>query len=508
MRLALLSWESKHSISVGGMGEHVSELAAAMARRGHQTHVFTRVGQDQDRYDLVDGVHYHRCPFELHEDFLLENQRMCDSFAWHLAETEAFLGGAFDVVHGHDWLAVSALDQIKERLRRPVVMTIHSTEFGRCGNQLFGGPSERIREREWYGTYIARRVICVSESFRREVQQLYNVPVDKMNVIYNGVDPSRFDSAANTRSVRKRYAIDRGDRMVLFAGRLTRQKGPDVLLEAVPSVLARHPATKVVFAGDGHLRSGLQERAQRLGLEPHTRFVGHQTGAELVSLFKSADVVCVPSRNEPFGIVILEAWSARKPVVATRNGGPAEFVRHQTNGLSVADDCGSISGGINTVLSDRPAARRMGYAGRREVEAHFCWDRIAAQTEEVYESVCSGPQGGQGGWHPATQESVFMARKANVLHDDAVRPVMAERTDVPPVAFAGESPARGPAAATAPRMVRGRTGTAPSRSDGLHREPTHEQIRDRAYQIFLRRGGRPGAALEDWLQAERELRGG
>lgn len=101
-----------------------------------------------------------------------------------------------------------------------------------------------------------------------------------------------------------------------------------------------------------------------------------------------------------------------------------------------------------------------------------------------------------------------MARKANVLHDDAVRPVMAERTDVPPVAFAGESPARGPAAATAPRMVRGRTGTAPSRSDGLHREPTHEQIRDRAYQIFLRRGGRPGAALEDWLQAERELRGG
>ena len=83
-----------------------------------------------------------------------------------------------------------------------------------------------------------------------------------------------------------------------------------MLLETVPSLRAEHPRTKVVFAGDGDMRAGLEDRARRVGSNGTTRFVGYQTGQPLIDLFKSSDVVCVPSRNEPFGIVILEAWSA------------------------------------------------------------------------------------------------------------------------------------------------------------------------------------------------------
>jgi glycosyltransferase involved in cell wall biosynthesis len=168
---------------------------------------------------------------------------------------------------------------------------------------------------------------------------------------------------------------------------LTSQKGPDLLLDALPRLRRQHRRARFLFAGDGDMRDGLEQRARKLGVTPAVRFLGHQTGRDLLGLFKTADMVCVPSRNEPFGIVILEAWSARKPVVATRNGGPAEFIRNEDTGVTVAADHASIGEGVDAVLSDRTYGRRLGRNGRREAESHFAWDVIAAQTEEVYQSV-------------------------------------------------------------------------------------------------------------------------
>jgi glycosyltransferase involved in cell wall biosynthesis len=387
MRIALLSWESMYSIAVGGLAPHVSELAAALQIRGHEVHVFTRIGPNQLRYENIGGVHYHRCPYQTHGDFLTDNEQMCNSFIWHLAEMEAFVGVSFDIVHGHDWLTVRAMTQAKNRHHRPVVMTVHATEFGRCGNRLFDGASKRIRDIEWEGTYAADRVICVSGVLRKEVHELYAVPMDKMDVVYNGVDVGRFDNRVDSQAVRRRYDVGVDDPAVLFAGRMTSQKGPDLLLDAVPGLRRHHASARFIFAGDGDMREDLEHRAQMMGVAPAICFLGHQTGRDLLGLFKAADMVCVPSRNEPFGIVILEAWSARKPVVATRNGGPAEFIRHEDTGVTVAADHESIGQGVDAVLSDRTYGRRLGRNGRREAESHFTWDVIAGQTEEVYQSV-------------------------------------------------------------------------------------------------------------------------
>jgi len=395
MRIALLSWESKHSVAVGGLAEHVTELSAALTRLGHEIHLFTRIALGQSGYENIAGVHYHRCPYESHADFLADNQRMCDSFVWHLAETECFLGAPFDLIHGHDWLVVRALEQAKHRHGRPLVMTFHSTEYGRCGNQLYEGASRRIRDLEWLGSYLAGRVICVSKSLLGEVQRLYGVPGDKMSAIYNGIDVRRFDKRVNKKATRKRFNVGVEDPMVLFAGRMTWQKGPDLLMEAMPDLLCEHPETKFVFAGEGDMRGPLEERAKRLGISRSARFVGKRGGRELVGLFKSADLVCVPSRNEPFGIVILEAWGAKKPVVATRNGGPAEFVTHEHTGLTVADRAESIRWGVDRVLSDKPAGVRLGLNGRKEAESYFSWDLIAEQTEGVYLGVLG--RGGKNG---------------------------------------------------------------------------------------------------------------
>jgi glycosyltransferase involved in cell wall biosynthesis len=387
LRIAMFSWESLHSIAVGGLAAHVSELAEALHRRGHEVHVFTRLAEGRGRYDCINGVHYHRCSFESSPDFFTYVDRMGNSFVDRMVEAETFYGRPFDVVHGHDWLCAQALASVKNNLRRPVILTMHSTEFGRCGNVLNNGPSSRVREIEWGGTFVADRVICVSKALGEELHSLYGVPRAKLTALYNGVAYHRFDLEVDTGAIRAKHAIGSDDPCILYLGRLAWQKGPDLLLETVPDVLRHHGDTKFLFVGDGEMRQSLQARAADLGLFKSVRFAGYRSGDELIGLLKTADTVCVPSRNEPFGIVVLEAWSANKPVVVTRNGGPNEFVRDQETGFMVSADRESIGWGLGMALADATNARRIGLNGRREVESRFTWEAVAKGTEEVYGSL-------------------------------------------------------------------------------------------------------------------------
>jgi glycosyltransferase involved in cell wall biosynthesis len=387
LRIAIFSWESLYSIACGGLAAHVSELASALHQRGHELHVFTRRASSQSTYDDIDGVHYHRCDFNPHPDFVTQMERMGNSFNARLREVEEFCRSTFDIVHGHDWLAAKGMIQAKNDLGRPAVLTLHSTEYGRCGNELGNGDSDRIRAIEWEGTYVADRVICVSRALQAEAQRLYAFPEAKTTSIHNGVDVRRFDGEFERESVRSAWAADGDNALVLFVGRLAWQKGPDLLLEAVPQVLHQAPQTKFLFVGDGHMRSDLEWRVGELGLFDSVRFAGYQSRTDLVSLFHSANVVCVPSRNEPFGIVVLEAWCAGQPVVATHSGGPDEFIRHLDTGLLVPQERDALAWGLGTALIDRALAVNLGRNGRQEVESRFTWESVARATEQVYASA-------------------------------------------------------------------------------------------------------------------------
>ena len=383
MRIAMLSWESLHSITVGGVSAHVTELAAALERKGHEVHVFTRMGHGQSHYDLIDRVHYHRCAFQLNYDFILEIDDMCRSFVHHVFQTEDFVG-PFDIVHAHDWLAANAMIWIKQGRGRKGILTIHSTEYGRCGNNFYGGRSAIIREIERAGTYCADRVIAVSQALRNEIMWMYELPDWKVSVAYNGVNLHHFDGWLSPDGVKGQYGIDPMDPTVLFCGRMVYQKAPDLLVEAIPYILRFHPHAKFVFVGDGEMRPHVEWRAHDLGVSHATRFVGFKTGWELVDLFRACDVVCVPSRNEPFGIVVLEAWSAGKSVVATKNGGPNEYVWHEVNGLKIHPHPESIAWGLGTLFTDFEWARWMGHNGRIAVETVFNWDTVGDQVLSVY----------------------------------------------------------------------------------------------------------------------------
>jgi glycogen synthase len=386
MRIALLSWESLHSIAVGGVAVHVTELAAALARHGHEVHVFTRQGQWQPEYDLVEGVHYHRCPFQLNPNFVDEMNNMCRSFV-HAVHAVEDAVGRFNVVHAHDWLASNAAVWIKESRGRNAVLTIHSTEYGRNGNRFLGGQAARVQDHERHGTFCADRVITVSNQLKDEIRWLYELPDAKVKTIYNGVSTPQFDYSIDAGEVKRRHAIGPLDPMILFVGRMVVQKGPDILARTMPSILRHYPHAKFVFVGDGHMKDEVCRIGHQLRVAHAMRVLGVVRGRELTNLFKACDVVAVPSRNEPFGIVILEGWSAHKPVVSTKRGGPAEFVWHEVNGLHVDDTPDSVAWGLGTLIADHDRCRWMGRNGRATVDAAFGWDSIAEQTEGVYRSV-------------------------------------------------------------------------------------------------------------------------
>lgn len=386
MRIALLSWESLHSIAVGGVAAHVSELAAALARGGDEVHVITRLGPGQRTYKLVDGVHYHRCAYDSRQDFISDIDNMCRAFVDRLWQIEDY-SGTIDIVHGHDWLTANAASWARKGRGKRVVMTFHSTEYGRSGNQFHGGLSHTIRGYEWRAQYDSDAVIGVSNAVAEEVIRIYETPRGKISVIYNGVNPRRFDGTIDVKKVKERCGILDGRPMVLFAGRLVFQKGPDDLIEAVPMVLGAKPEARFVFVGEGDMRHGLEERAAHLGIGHATRFLGWRGGEALADIYRATDIVCVPSRNEPFGIVILEAWSAGKPVVASMNGGPGEFVWHGVTGLKTLTDARSLAEAMVFLLNDIQLARWMGNNGRIAVETAFSWDHIAQRTRAVYEGI-------------------------------------------------------------------------------------------------------------------------
>jgi len=385
MRIALLSWESLHSIAVGGVAVHVTELAAALERKGHEVHVYTRMRWPGDwQYHRIDGVHYHRVPYSGAADIVDDVNNMCRGFVASVFHTEDYMGAHFDIVHAHDWMASNAMVWIKQGRGRKGILTIHSTEYGRCGNNFYGGRSARIRDHERHGTFCADRVITVSQALKNEIQWMYNVPDWKASVVHNGICYWHFDGWVDPAAIKARYSIGPVDPTVLFVGRMTSQKGPDLLVEAVPFVVRYHPSAKFIFTGEGDMKGYVERRAWELGVKHACRFYGVFPRGELIDLYKACDCVCVPSRNEPFGIVILEAWAAGKPVVSTMNG--AEFVWHDVNGYRIYPNPDSIAWGIGTLFADFEHGRWMGRNGRKAVETAFSWDTIAEHTLGVYNS--------------------------------------------------------------------------------------------------------------------------
>lgn len=386
MRILMLSWEYPPKV-VGGLARHVQELSEALVERGQEVHVLTSECAGEPLETRRQGVWVHRARngYPATKDFYTSVLNL--NFA--LLERALALGptlGEPAVIHAHDWLVAYAATALKHAWRRPLLATIHATEWGR-NKGLHNDLSRRISDAEWWLAYEAWRVITCSYHMRDEVRQVFQVPPDKLVVLPNGVKRSLFRRTADAPEVRARFTGP-GEKLVLFVGRLVREKGAAVLLEAVPKLLHYAPGTRLVIAGTGPLKGELEGRAGALGVADRVVFPGFIDDRTRNALLTTADVAVYPSTYEPFGIVALEAMAAGTPVVVSDTGGLSEIVVHGINGLKAyPGDVDSLANNILTLLHSPDLAAQLAEQALEDVRDYYDWAGIAEATEESYQKV-------------------------------------------------------------------------------------------------------------------------
>jgi glycosyltransferase involved in cell wall biosynthesis len=390
MKILVLAWEFPPRI-VGGISRHVAELYPEFVKLGHEVHLLTVEFGHAPRYEIVDGIRVHRLPVGASHDFFHWIANMNQSMGQQggkLLQEEGQADEPFQIIHAHDWLVADAAVALKDLFNVPLIATIHATEYGRM-NGLYNEIHHHINNKETFLTAEAWRVIVCTDYMRLEVGWALSCPSEKIDVIYNGIcqEKKRPRREFDFWKFRRRFAADQ-EKIVYYVGRLTYEKGIDLLLSAAPRVIWEMGGrVKFVIIGGGNA-DGLKRQAWDLGIWHKCYFTGFMSDEELNQFRRIADCAVFPSRYEPFGIVALENFAARIPVVVSSAGGLPEVVSHSKTGVvTQVGNPDSLAWGILEVLKNPGYAQWLVDNAYEDLDRRFSWAELAQQTEQVYERV-------------------------------------------------------------------------------------------------------------------------
>ena len=276
---------------------------------------------------------------------------------------------SFDVIHAHDWMTYPAGLAIAAHSGRPLVAHVHSTEFDRSGENV----QQQVYDIERRGMHGASAVICVSRMTAAVATQRYDVRPEKIAVVYNGIDTSSQGKSTSGRP--------RREKVVLFLGRLTMQKGPEYFLAVAKRVLTLMDNVKFIVAGSGDQFHSTVYRASEMGIGHKVLFTGFLRGDDVAHAFGMADLYVMPSVTEPFGIAALEAISHGVPVIISKNSGVSEVLEHA---LKVDFwDIEEMANKIVAVLRHPPLASTLREHALAEIR-QMTWEKAAGECLAVY----------------------------------------------------------------------------------------------------------------------------
>ena len=353
LTVMMLSWEYPPRV-IGGISPHINFLSKSLVKNNVRVHVVTCDFPGAPSHEVIDGVEVHRIDSYKNPspDFATWVYLMNLNMQKEAATIAAKLPDPIDVFHAHDWLVANAGIGLKHIFRKPLIVTMHSTEIGRREG-LHTDTEKMIHETEAWLTYEAWKVICCSDYMVQHVKWAFGLPNDKLVMVPNGVNPQIYNGLEkqDLKDFRSKFAFPE-EKLVLYVGRLVYEKGIHILINAVPRVLSKVDA-KFVIVGSGYMKDQLSTIVRSMGLEHKVLFQGFMDEENLLKLQKSADVCVVPSMFEPFGIVALEAMAAKSPVVVSDTGGLSEIVDHDITGVKVyPNNADSLAWGITKVLLD------------------------------------------------------------------------------------------------------------------------------------------------------------
>ncbi len=403
MRIALFTNEYPPHV-YGGAGVHVEYLSRELARLeggAHAVDVLSFGEQREESGSLrVRGI---PAPVKLAAQDP-RHERLLDALARNLAMAGAVQ--APDIVHCHTWYTHLAGCLARPLTGAKLVLTTHSLEPHRPWKvEQLGTAYDATTWVERTAYQNADGVVAVSEAMRHDVQALYGVAPERVRVIHNGIDPEEYRPRPD-QAVLRRLGVDPDVPMILFVGRITRQKG---ILHLVRAIRRLRPGVQVVLCAGapdtpeiGEEMRALVEEVRREVEVPVVWIAEMLPKPDVITLYTHAAVFVCPSVYEPFGIINLEAMACETPVVASAVGGIPEIVVPGETGLLVPIDpegggsveprdpeafADALASAVNELMADPDRRAAMGAAARARVLAHFSWQAITAQTLAFYRDL-------------------------------------------------------------------------------------------------------------------------
>ena len=388
MKILMLTWEYPPRV-VGGIARVVYDLSKTLIKDGHDVTVVTYKEGDAPYFEDDKGVKVYRV-----DNYMINPNNFIDwimQLNFNLiAKANELIAkeGNFDVIHAHDWLVAYAAKTLKNSYNIPIVATIHATESGR-NSGIHDETQRYINDTEWMLTYESSEVIVNSNYMKNELQRLFGLPYEKINVVPNGVNLNLFNGVERDYNFRRKFAMD-NEKIILFMGRLVYEKGIQHLIAAMPKILNGYHDAKLVICGKGGMMDELKAEANSLGISQKVYFAGYMNGKDVQRMYKAADIAVFPSTYEPFGIVALEAMLSENPVVVSDIGGLNEIVQHRENGMKTY--CGnpnSIADSILELLYDHKLCADIVKKAKNKVRNEYNWSKIAQDTHFAYQkAIC------------------------------------------------------------------------------------------------------------------------
>ena len=404
MKVLMLGWEFPPFKS-GGLGTYLYGFTKSLAAKGTNiTFVMPSTGvkinpgfinvvqaEDYNHLDLVEikGFGFHPYIPSLSLDYeereSLDDRNSADKSInaygmdffqkvrnYTSSTVKRMVSTPCDIIHCHDWMTFPAGIALKERKSKPLVVTIHSTEFDRTGNI---SPNRAICEVERNGLHKADKVITISNYMKQQLIERYQVPENKIQVVYNGIDKSSY-------IIKEKTSFPLDEKIVLFLGRLTIQKGPDWFLEAAYQTLQFRPNTRFVVVGDGDMLPQLINKAIAMGISDKIIFSGFQD--DVRKYYAIADLFVMPSVSEPFGLTALEAMASNTPIIISKQSGVSEVIRH----CFKVDfwDSHEMANKIIGILDHVPLSTELKKNAFTELQG-FSWDNVADQCLQIYKEL-------------------------------------------------------------------------------------------------------------------------
>jgi glycosyltransferase involved in cell wall biosynthesis len=278
----------------------------------------------------------------------------------------------YDIIHCHDWMTFPAGIEAKRVTGKPLVVHVHATEFDRTGGHSI---NPYVYDIERQGMLQADRVIAISDYVRQRLIKDYGIPNEKITVVYNAIDETPSQN----------FNIKKTDKIVLFLGRITLQKGPDYFIEAAKKVLDFDPDVKFIFVGSGDMEPKIIDRVAQLGIGSKVLFAGWaKLGPETDRFYQMADVYVMPSVSEPFGLTPLESLKNHTPVIISKQSGVSEVLK---NALKVDFwDVDELTNKILSVINYKGLHHELSEHGFMEVQAFTC-DVPARKCINIYNEL-------------------------------------------------------------------------------------------------------------------------